>query len=440
MAERFQALEQYPELDRELLDRLRAWIESAPDPALFRVNLVPWSAEWDVPLSKAILHFLHLTRHGVMELSLDVHCPHCNVVLNRASTLKAAQSRHYCQYCLKDVESKFDDNFEVTFTISGSLRTVKGYVGYEPSSNVEIYLRSKVEPGATTELRVEPPAHARLLRLVSWPPVHVHVAPVEPAGPKDQDLILPDELPEGITGVAEGTFTLRVRNTSRVARSLMIENHEMREYEPHEVKPRLSGLQVAIHPAFEKLFGGDTLSERESLRIRDITAAFTDIQGSTAFYEKWGDVRAYNIVRDHFEILFAEIESRDGVVVKTMGDAVMAAFIHASDAVGALLAIQGAMMRFNRDRKMEDGIFIKSGLHRGSAILVSLNGRNDYFGTTINETSRIQKLSEANKIVMSDPVYQSAGVKNILEQARVESFETRLAGLEKKYTLHRVSA
>ena len=92
------------------------------------------------------------------------------------------------------------------------------------------------------------------------------------------------------------------------------------------MKPRLSGITLQHFPLFSKLFGAEVLSGRERLVISSVTLLFTDITASTRMYETLGDVRAYNIVRDHFDILLSEIQNKEGIIVKTIGDAVMASF------------------------------------------------------------------------------------------------------------------
>ena len=61
------------------------------------------------------------------------------------------------------------------------------------------------------------------------------------------------------------------------------------------------------------------------MAIANVVLLFTDLKGSTSMYEALGDGAAYNLVRDHFDYLTNLIERHGGVLVKTIGDAVMAA-------------------------------------------------------------------------------------------------------------------
>jgi len=105
---------------------------------------------------------------------------------------------------------------------------------------------------------------------------------------------------------------------------------------PDEI-PMMTGLDMMHYPVFRDIFRDEVLSRREQLKITAVTLLFTDITGSTQMYEKLGDTVAYNIVRDHFDILFDEIQSHHGIVIKTIGDAVMASFRSNEDAVNCVL-------------------------------------------------------------------------------------------------------
>ena len=75
-----------------------------------------------------------------------------------------------------------------------------------------------------------------------------------------------------------------------------------------------------------------------------VTFLFTDIEGSTALWER--DRGAMQTAVDrHLDLLDTAIASHHGIHFKTVGDAVQAAFPTAPDAVAAALDAQRALMR-----------------------------------------------------------------------------------------------
>jgi class 3 adenylate cyclase len=67
-----------------------------------------------------------------------------------------------------------------------------------------------------------------------------------------------------------------------------------------------------------------------------VTFLFTDIAGSTALWERDRQVMAQAVDR-HLHLLRIAIDAHEGVLVKTVGDAVQAAFPSAPVAVAAAL-------------------------------------------------------------------------------------------------------
>jgi class 3 adenylate cyclase len=92
--------------------------------------------------------------------------------------------------------------------------------------------------------------------------------------------------------------------------------------------------------AFRDLFADAVLRPGDQVAIGRIAFLFTDIKGSSDLYNRVGDARAYGFVREHYAVLTRAVREHDGAVVKTIGDAVMAAFADPVNALDAALAIR----------------------------------------------------------------------------------------------------
>lgn len=189
-------------------------------------------------------------------------------------------------------------------------------------------------------------------------------------------------------------------------------------------EPYVRGIDCLHVPLFREKFEAETLSLRESLRVGQVCIMFTDIKGSTALYDRLGDSAAYGLVRNHFEVLFEKIAENDGVVVKTIGDSVMASFKQPVDGVKAALAIQQSFRLINERQALQDEILVKIGLHSGSTIMVNLNNRIDYFGQTVNMAARVQSSADGGEVLVSEAVRRDA--------ASVAALRGRVASLTKK--------
>src|SRR5262249_47513985 len=165
----------------------------------------------------------------------------------------------------------------------------------------------------------------------------------------------------------------------------------------------------------------------DEVAVGRIALLFSDLKGSTALYQSIGDASAYHLVRDHFAFMARVIRDHEGAIVKTIGDAVMAAFVSPVQAVAAAIDIQRQTAAFNRESHVEDGtsppIVIKLGVHSGATIAVTLNDRLDYFGSTVNMAARLQGQSDGGDIVLSRPIADDPAVRPLLTcvPARQES-------------------
>ena len=131
------------------------------------------------------------------------------------------------------------------------------------------------------------------------------------------------------------------------------------------------------------------------------------------------------------------IRNHEGTIVKTIGDAVMAAFPVNLNAVRAACAIQEA---FRSSIGTMQEVMVKIGLHRGPTIVVTSNRRLDYFGRTVNIAARAQGTSGAGEIVVTAPVLDNEA-KLFLREIQLEPIPEKvvLKGISEKFEVFRVS-
>ena len=162
-----------------------------------------------------------------------------------------------------------------------------------------------------------------------------------------------------------------------------------------------------------------------------------DLKGSTELYERIGDLNALALVQQHFERLQEVTVRHGGVIVKTLGDAVMAAFMTPATAVSGVLAMQAEIARFNETRPERD-LLLKIGVHRGAAIAVTLNDRLDYFGQSVNIASRVGALAEGGEICFTREVHDAPEVQELLQTYRVSVASVQLKGIHETVPVWRV--
>jgi class 3 adenylate cyclase len=185
-------------------------------------------------------------------------------------------------------------------------------------------------------------------------------------------------------------------------------------------KPFITAKRLLTNQTFRDIYRTDTLDADQRLKITSLTFLFTDLKGSTALYERVGDLVAYDLVRQHFRVLYDIVASETGAVVKTIGDAVMATFPTPDRALTAALRMRQAMTDINVERHNED-LLLKIGIHEGPCLAVTLNNSQDYFGQTVNMAARVQGLASSRAIFVTKPVVEHPKAAKILQSAGLEA-------------------
>lgn len=125
-----------------------------------------------------------------------------------------------------------------------------------------------------------------------------------------------------------------------------------------------------------------------------VTLLFTDIEGSTRAWDAHPAEMAVALGR-HDRLLRAVIESWDGFVFKTVGDAFCVAFTDAAQAVAAAVEVQRAA-RTERWPEVTP-IRVRMAVHSGACE----ERDGDYFGPPVNRVARLEATAHGGQIVVS---------------------------------------
>jgi hypothetical protein len=143
-----------------------------------------------------------------------------------------------------------------------------------------------------------------------------------------------------------------------------------------------------------------------------VTVLFTDLVESTRLNQTVGDDAAREISRQIEDLARRQVDAHRGVLIKEMGDGLMAAFASARRAVAAGQEIQADMRRLHREG-LDDGVQMRIGLHTGEVLAED----GDIHGETVIIAKRIEGLAPAGGILASDTVH------GVLGTARDEGIE-----------------
>lgn len=142
----------------------------------------------------------------------------------------------------------------------------------------------------------------------------------------------------------------------------------------------------------------------ESLR-RNVCILFTDLKGSTAYFEKFGDAAGLMMVDRSTKMLSLAVEKHKGRVIKTIGDSVMALFEDPAEAVAASIEMQEVIFADNKDKEDSRRVSVRIGINYGLGLVKS----NDVFGDVVNVASRVESAAAPEQILISDTLKAALG-------------------------------
>ncbi len=204
-------------------------------------------------------------------------------------------------------------------------------------------------------------------------------------------------------------------------------------------RPFLTATRLLSNQTFRDLYRSGTFDPEQPFKITSLTVLFTDLRGSTALYDRVGDLAAFDLVRDHFGELLAAVVAEGGAVVKTIGDAVMATFPTPDRALRAAMRMREAMRKINEKRGAED-LALNIGLHEGPCLAVMLDDRQDYFGLSVNVASRVQELADPTAILATKPIVDAAEAAGLVGASgyRTSSRQLSLRGVSEAFTIYEI--
>jgi class 3 adenylate cyclase len=453
--------------DPAVADAILSLIKKGRDHELNRVNVLDFSKRNGLDEERVISGFLHASRLGLFDLTWNVLCPGCGGVLDAHSTLKSLRHDDYhCGLCACGYEASVDEQVEVAFTVSPQVRRI---AAHDPntlpiwdyfkqifwSSGVDFNEESFAQLSNEVVLdALELPAGEKAVLSLQLPKDFIIVfEPVthsaqfidvqgEPTKERQQLSLMYNRIqaPTGTMTLRPGPLRLSLDNQAgvRVLPSVFVAAEALHHLIGKR-KPFLTAKRMLSNQTFRDVFKADNLNVDQRLKITSLTFLFTDLKGSTALYERVGDLAAFDLVRAHFHALLEIIASEKGAVVKTIGDAVMATFIRPEHAIVAGLRMRAAMKQLNAARGKED-LVVKIGIHEGPCLAVMLNERQDYFGQTVNIASRVQSLSTSQEIHITAPVIDSPEVVSILARESLKPIqkEAALRGIADKMVVYEI--
>jgi len=418
-------------VDDNILDRLYEFIHRADELSIQRMRPYALADTWKLPRRAVLEACLRATRVGMLDMYWDILCPECRGVTADNSHLSDLSSRAHCNTCHIDFTASFDHNVEVVFRTNASVRPVDAALEFcvgspqrQPHIAFSLVVPAREELPVTTMLE----KGRYTMRTTSLQGSQILMATNE--GSSNVEIRARDAgWPYDVTRLSLAPRLNLINETDNVQTFELIRTAWSDQ--------AATASDVTTLQTFRDLFSTEVLRLGEEISVSSVTLMFTDLRNSTKLYRDIGDAPAFGRVREHFEILQKAADMESGAIIKTMGDAVMAAFRTPAAAVKAIWNVQQELTA-----RGEPPLLIKVGIHHGPCIVVNLNERLDYFGSTVNIAARLPNFSMGGEVIISEPIRNDTEVIEFLEKnAKPNSlirFQSEIKGYDQSMDLWRI--
>ena len=425
-------LERIAEEEKDAATKLIDFVSAAPDIDVDRIRPFELADQWGLDRRHLLGMCLHGVIAGLLELNWDIVCPSCRTVSTRLQSLEEIGEHGGCHLCDISFDLELDRAVEATFRPARALRELDDgpYCIGGPARTPHVFAQLIVPPDGRVEL--PGPEHAGRYRLFVRGGSKATVD-VGPEGDEAAEVALTADsmTPAAISLKPGGAITVRQEAGSE--RHVKLERIEWGNQ-------AATAHVVSTLADFRSMFAKDVLKPGITLSVAKVALLFTDLTDSTAMYSAMGDAKAFRVVQDHFEVLGGVVAEHDGVIVKTIGDAVMAAFTEESQAVQAAIEMHRAFRAWRKDHEHVQGTRLKVGIYAGACYAVTANGVLDYFGQSVNMAARLQGKAGAGELVLTEELANEADQRQWLSGAKVvERFDTTLKGVDQSVRIARVA-
>jgi adenylate cyclase len=412
-----------------LVAAFEGFVRDAADVDLARIRPFALARQWQEDRWDVLRLFLIATRAGVLDLSWEVLCPNCRSTRDSIITsLSKLKNTAHCEVCQIQFDAEFDKSVELKFTINPTIKKCDEdtFCLAGPGSKPHVIEQRIIEPGGHLTLLL--PHRRDGLRLRSPQVSRV----ISGAALNGIDNVICHR--EGFLAEARGNSSVQLHNPNDVPIVVQLER-------THWSEDILTAACVTNLQEFRDLFSQQVISPSEQIVVGQQIILFTDLRGSTAMYCGIGDAPAYALVRDHFHLLRDAIQEHRGGIVKTIGDAVMAVFSNAGDALRAVLKMHAAMRQVLAPPG-QPALLLKSSLHLGPCLAVNANDRLDYFGTTVNLAARLVGCCEGGDLAVSDEFFRRPETQSFFQENQLPAvpLEMQFRGFDSPAKVWRIPA
>ncbi len=387
-------------IDPVVAESLGQFLQHGADQDVARIRPLAFAERFQLDPRQVVSACLLGAREGLLVLLWDILCPSCQIPADVQETLSALQNHSYCPACDLRYEVDFANSVELIFRAHPELRTVetKTYCIGGPAFSSHVVAQIRMAPDERFALELQLGEGDYRVRGPQLPfAVNVAVSPSGTVGRWELPLLRPPR-PDLVPRLRAGSQVITLHNNTPRELQVRLERTASR-------RTALTAAAASALALFRELFPDQVLTPGQIVTMSNVSLLLVDLPWAAALYGEVGDGPAFGEVRAALAAVETVARQWGGAVVKITGEGALTTF---SDAVSALKSARQLL------RESQNARPYRMAVHRGPALVTTINDRLDYFGNTVLVARNLLALAEAGEIVLTEDVAVDPEANEIL--------------------------
>jgi eukaryotic-like serine/threonine-protein kinase len=392
--------------DGAVVDVLVQFLLDSPDPEVARIRPIEFARRFQLD-EKAVLSTCLLgVRESVLTLLWDILCPICRVASDIQETLEVLEKHSFCPACNLDFDVDFSESIELIFRVHPEIRKVETgtYCIGGPANFPHIVAQTRIRPNERVQwgLAMEPGVYR--LRSPHLPYL-VEFRVAENLGVGRWDITLGSDRPQPPESIRAGEQVLQLFNRADTEILLRLERTVSRD-------DSVTATQASSLALFRDLFPNQIMAQGQMANVAKVTLMALSVPSLDLLYQSHGDSATFAVVHNCLRIADEAVRQKGGAVIKMIGDGFLATF---DDPVGAV-QIGLTLPKLIAESETSKGRAVQIAIHRGDAMLTTINDRLDYFGQNVNAVFDLLNTAEPGDLLITQSVTCDPGVAALLQE------------------------
>ena len=375
-------------IDPEVIETLRQFLEHASDLEVARIRPLIFAERFGLKSKEVINACLLGAREGVLVLLWDILCPSCRIPADVQETLASLKDHAYCPSCDLRYEVDFAKSVELIFRAHPEIRSseTRTYCIGGPAFSAHVVAQIRLAPDERFELELMLNEGSYRVRGTQLPfAVDIRVSAATGVSRFELPLLRPP-LPNSVPVLRQGSQVLTLYNNTARELEVRIERTAGRQM-------ALTAAAAASIPLFREMFPDEVLAPGQIVSVTNITLLLAELCGANRLYHELGDGPAFGKIRTSLQRMEEAVRTSGGAVVKIVGEGIVATFGDSASALNAAVSLLQHSVSDESPRRLA--------MHRGPALVTTLNDRLDYFGETVNFARQLLEAAQAAELLLT---------------------------------------